>query len=356
MGFIYKRGRLWWIAYGKGCARRESAETEDKATAADLLKLREGDIVRGVLPDIRLKDYRVRELLENLLADYVSNKYKSLPQVTMYCEQHLMPAFGDWKAKNLRKSDVKMWIAKKQVEGYENATINRWLSALNRAYALALEAEVIPIGLKVKQLKESNARKGFFEKEQFEAMRLHCPDWFRPAVDFAYMTGWRQSEIFSRQWKHVNVNERIIRLEPGETKNGEGRSFPLHDRLQSLLLAQQETTRALQQTQQRIIPWVFHKDGEPISKDTYREPFHRACVQGGCPGRLFHDFRRTAVRNMVLTGVPEIVAMKLSGHLTRSVFDRYSIVSQGDLRNASERMGETFQAGAPAKILSQGKG
>jgi integrase len=96
----------------------------------------------------------------------------------------------------------------------------------------------------------------------------------------------------------------------------------------------------IERQQCKIIPWVFHRQGGPIKN--FRKAWQHACEGAGQPGQLFHDLRRTAVHNMVRAGVPEHVAMQISGHKTRSIFDRYHIVSQGDLQDAAQRLAGTI--------------
>ena len=143
----------------------------------------------------------------------------------------------------------------------------------------------------------------------------------------------------------LDLEAGTVRLEPGTTKNDEGRLVYLTPELKALLAAQVERVRQLERQTGRIIPFVFpHLRG--VHRGERRRDFRRAwesaCRQAGCPGMLRHDFRRTAVRNMVNSGVAERVAMAVTGHKTRSVFDRYHIVSPGDLQDVARRLAGTF--------------
>jgi integrase len=157
----------------------------------------------------------------------------------------------------------------------------------------------------------------------------------QPVATFAYITGWRISEILNLQWPRVDFQAGFVRLEPGTTKNDEARVFPFTEELRAILEAQRANTEALKK-ENMICPWVFHRNGKPIRY--FRCSWKTACRKAGIPARIVHDFRRTAVRNLVRAGIPERVAMKMTGHKTRSVFERYNIVSEGDLFDAARRL------------------
>ncbi|MCU1382795.1 MAG: phage integrase protein breaking and rejoining enzyme [Acidobacteria bacterium] len=128
--------------------------------------------------------------------------------------------------------------------------------------------------------------------------------------------------------------------------------FPITIELRRILNAQQEIAKDLKREHGTISRHVFcyakgAKAGQGVTEGGYNKAWRKARVAAGCPGRISHDFRRTAVRNLVRAGVPERVAMQMTGHKTRAVFERYNIVSPGDLRDAARRL-DTFAAKAAA--------
>lgn len=140
-------------------------------------------------------------------------------------------------------------------------------------------------------------------------------------------------------WRQVDVAAGTVRLDTGTTKNGEGRLLPMTQELRALLEARREYNDAVQRGKGEIIPWapwVFHRDGKPIK--SFRRDWRTACKRAGMPGMIPHDFRRTAVRTLVRVGVPERVAMTMTGHKARSVFEHYNIVSPGDLAAAARKL------------------
>lgn len=194
----------------------------------------------------------------------------------------------------------------------------------------------------IRKLKEAAPRQGFFEREQFQSVRRHLPEDLQVAATIAYTFGWRtQSEILTLERRQLDLKAGTLRLDPGATKNDDGRVVYLTPELKALLAAQIERVDHLGKQTGAIIPCVFpHLRGRHRGqqRDDYRKAWATACKRAGVPGMLRHDCRRTAVRNMVNAGVPERVAMTVTGHKTRAVFDRYHIVSPGDLQDVARRL------------------
>ena len=346
MGQLRKRGNIWWIRYYRaGKRHEESSGGTRKQDAKALLAVREGDIAKGVPVSAKVGRLRFEEAAEDLLNDYRTNGKRSLDEVARRVRLYLAPVFGMRRMTQITTADVRAYIATRQDAGAANGTINRELSALKRMFSLATQAGKVLHRPHIPMLREDNVRTGFFEREEFEAVRAALPLRLQPVVTTAYLTGWRvKSEILSLQWRSVDREAGILRLDPGTTKNRDGRVFPYRDLLPELrdtMVNQWEVHRQLA-AEGVISPWVFPRlrGTDPGARiGSFRKAWASACTAAGCPGRIPHDFRRTAVRNLVRAGVPERIAMQLTGHKTRSVFDRYDIVNEADLQDAIGKLG-----------------
>ena len=155
-------------------------------------------------------------------------------------------------------------------------------------------------------LKENNTRKGFFEHAEFVALRDNLPDYLKGFVTFAYKTGWRMSEIIGLTWSQVDRGNGIVRLEVGETKNDEARTAYLDEELRDVFHNQWEARKK----SRKLTPYVLPgNNGDEQIKD-FRFSWNKACKDSHIGKKLFHDFRRTAVRNMVRAGIPEALLKK----------------------------------------------
>lgn len=350
MGSLYKRKQklpdgtsrelptIWIKYYQGGRAVRESTGTTKETIARRILRSREGDIEHGIpiVPKMGLVTFD--DAAADLLNDYAVNGKGTHTHAKRRIALHLKPVFQGKRLLTLSTADVRAYVATRKDAGAANATINRELAILKRMFSLAVQAGKLHAKPHIPMLQENNTRRGFFEREQFEAVRAHLPEDVRGVVTFAYLTGWRlRSEILPLEWRQVDWTGRVVRLDPGTTKNGDGRSFPFTAALEQLLREQFAEHQRLQASG-RLVPLVFHRAGERIR--TFRGAWATACEAAHVPGRILHDFRRTAVRNLERASVPRSAAMAMVGHKTEAIYRRYAIVDAGVLREAAAKIDE----------------
>ena len=335
MGMIYQRGNVWWIKYYRnGRYYRESTKTTKKMVAQKLLERREGEIAQGKMPSILFEKVTFEELAEDFLRDYRINQKKSLARAERSVN-HLKSFFENYKATQIVTSRINEYVEMRLEEEAANATINRELSALKRMLNMGAK-QTPPLVDRVPHipmLRENNVRKGFFEHEDFIRLREALPEHLRGFITFAYKTGWRLGEISELTWDKVDLKQGVVRLDPGDTKNSEPRSVVVDAEVLEVLSRQWK----LRGKSGMILTFVFLNAKGTDRIKQFGKSWRTACKDAKIGKRLFHDFRRSAVRNMVRAGVPERVAMTISGHKTRSVFERYNVVSEEDLRNASQK-------------------
>jgi len=347
MGMLYQRGKkgTWWIKYYRaGKPFYESSRSTKIGNAKRLLQKREGQIIEGKFTGVKADRVRFEDLAEGFLTDYKTNGKRSLDSAER-CVAHLKTCFAGRRAVELTTPGIRDYMAQRQSAGAANGTINRELAALKRMFSLALHDGILCLRPYIPHLAEHNVRTGFLGEIEYLALREALPAPLDDLLAFLYVTGWRTSEALGLTWDRVDLGAGKVWLDPGTTKNQEGRLFVLTEGLRSMLRARWEATRALgvERTPDatpaevaQAIPRVFHRNGIPV-KD-FRGAWETACKTAGLVGRIPHDLRRTAIRNMVRAGIPDLVAMRISGHKTRSVFDRYNIVSGGDLEAAARKL------------------
>jgi integrase len=371
---------LWLQYYLRGEQIRVSAGTRDPRKAQKLLRKKIGQVEAGVHPDTRRITYE--ELRETYYADYVTNRRKSLrlgPDGNPRMDKvvRLDAFFAGYKASEIDASLIRKFTAEQQAEGLENGSINRSISALRRMFHLAKEDGKIRDLPHFPMVDEAAPRKGFFERDEYEALFAALPDYLRLPFAIGYFSGMREGEILGLKWDQVKFLDGTIELLAGETKNDGSRSVPIIPLLRVLLV---------EQFGKRLpdCPYVcfrLNRAGNAVKIGNFRKVWQSRCVKLGLgkmepatdpktggplfekprgprskpkvkmiyQGKIFHDLRRTGVRNLVRAGIPEKVAMAISGHTTRSVFDRYNISSGRDFVEAGRKL-EAFHNQAGEKV------
>jgi len=360
-GSIQKRGDAYRISYYSDGIRQFETITGTLEEAQSTLNIRLGEIAKGLPVSSKFNTILFEELAADVINDYKVRGLSSLEDINTRLRLHILPFFGTKKAAQITSAHVKAYIVKRREETPtpKNGTINRELEAIRRVFNLALAERRILVKPKITLLPEHNARTGFFTREEVDSLCSHIKKQvIADFILFGFLTGWRYDEIRNLQWSNVDFQAGEIRLDGGlTTKNRDGRVFPMTQELRRLLESRaaaeraRRTPRAVKQVtaisafRDELQGPVFILRGRKIGH--FRKTWATACHKAGFSivdikgkpikiTRTFHDLRRSFARDMDRKGVRQGAVMKLGGWKTDSVYRRYNIVSEADLRDAIE--------------------
>jgi integrase len=330
-GSIYPRNGVWWCDYSvDGVRKRESCKTKNREEALAYLKRKQGRLASAELltPD-RIS---VRDLLSLLLEDYETRQVAQHYIATLKVKSILIPRLGDVKATKLSSARIKDYIDSRR-KAVQPGTVNRELGLLHRAFQLGYDHDP-PLVARVPhfpKLTENEPRKGFLKAEVYQKLLFELPEELRLLFVIAYHVGLRKGALLRVRWSQVDLPGNTIWMEGRKSnRKPEPVAVPIYGDMAKFIAMQPKTSE-----------YLFARGSRPIRD--FRESWDLACQRAGVPDLLFHDLRRTAVRNLRRAGVAETVIMKITGHRTRSVFERYNITDHTDTLEAG-RKAEEFLA------------
>jgi len=358
-GYIQKRGDSFRIAYHAN-GRRQFETFKDRDEAERALARRLADAADGIPVSSRPNTVLFGELCTDVRNEYLVNKRKSLASLDSRMEKHIVPFFGLRKASQITTALINSYILHRESETPKpsDGTISRELQAIRHVFMLAKKGGKILHMPYVTQRRETNVRQGFFTAAEVERLCSHLTPMLGLFVRFAFLTGWRKSEISGLKWSNVDLVANEIRLEPGTTKSGEGRVFPITGELREVL-ASASTLASQDRAAKRIVDrkkvatltprHCFEIDRLPIGdiRKSWLTAMHKAglpCVYDAAGKkaikalRIFHDLRRSAAKRFVQAGLSQSAVMALCGWQTPEIFHRYQVLTVDDLRASLEGM------------------
>jgi integrase len=353
--------------YVNGEARPESSGSTKRSDAVKLLNKRKAELANGrYCPDA--DEVTFEDLARMIEEDYALQGRRSLKRLQLSL-RHLREHFGDDRAVRIAADRLTAYANARRAEGAALASVSAELAALRRAFNLAVRAGRLQTRPMFPTLRLNNRRQGFFEENDFRAVLAQLPQHLAPLMTVGFLTGWRvRDELCPLTWDRVDLQAGTMRLE--RSKNDTPRVFPMNadPELAVIFRKQREYTDEVQKRTGQIIPLVFHNEGRPIVN--YYKAWHGACQRAavlkdseGNPverdgkvviarphllGRIPHDFRRSACRRLIQGGIPEQIAMKLTGWKSRQMLDRYFVFNERDLNEAVSKIA-TLLATAPAE-------
>jgi len=382
-GGLIHVGGIWYMLWRQhGRQFRKSTGETIKAKAIRVLDRKMAELREGgpTVPDpdkLRYSDLRAL-----YVQDYEDQEHKSRRRNAETGElyfasslKHLDDFFDGWKVSEITVDAINQFKSARQAVGAANGTINRSLAALRRMFTLATEQSKVKYTPAIKFLyepKNVSTRQGFLEVVDYEKLFDTLPPYIRPLLAMGFYTGMRLGEIIGLKWHQVKLSDvegqSRVELSAEDTKTSEPRIVPLIDGLPEML----ENIRRANPKASGTDCVFLNAAGNPIqSASSFIKPWRTACIKAAirtklngkevvshfskgpkcCPycdagqieagtyvGFIFHDLRRSAVRNLTQAGVPRSLAMKISGHKTESIFERYNITTDADVQNAGVQL------------------
>jgi integrase len=340
-GSIVQRGNRWQISFydNEGRRRRETYRTEAKAKKVLTQKLVLKETGKLDLADTRVTTDTLAALY---LADRKGAAPKSIDWLQSVWDKHLKPFFEGYLASRVTTEKLIAYRNERLKANASPSSINKEMTILRAMFNHGVEGYTPPKVFRIPKfparLKEPDPRSGFLTDEQYDALQEHCKDpWLRAVLAVAYTYGFRRAELLGRPQRNqppmlvsqVDLKQRTINLNPGTTKNNEGRVVKMTQEVYDLLRVCVEGKKP----GDAVFTW---SNGKPV-KD-FRETWSQLTTAAGVPNLLLHDFRRSAARNLIRAGVNRDVAKRITGHKTDSMFSRYNIVAENDLTEAAEKL------------------
>lgn len=345
---------VWWIKWSEnGKTRYTCTNTTNRREAERVRKrLRDESIIAAIKTE-RRRGTSLGEVLRLLIADYEVTGKSSVRRAELSVRTLLSILPETMPAVEVTEARIVEYARTRRELGAANGTINRELAALRRAFKLAhrsFDAEGAPLVPRVpsiSMLAEAPPRQGFYDEAEVRQIASHLPEWAAAPILFLWITGWRRSAALRLEWRHVDRKARQIRVAAGAPNKPRAAVWPYgsHPELEGIIDQQWAAHEELQR-QGRLVPWVFHRGGAPLIvggdnlSQAFREAWDAARNAAGLPHRILHDFRRTAARNLTRAGLQRGLAMRLTGHLTESIFERYNIVTEDDLADGVKMLAE----------------
>jgi integrase len=366
--------------YLRGKEHRESTNETDPVKAMKFLRSRLKEIHADELGARTFTTPKARRVTIDELLDALKDDFELRGKLSVQNASHLRQAvkcFQGRLAVALTPEQIDAHKKKLLGEGVKPATINRPLQLIRQAFKLAIRRRHLSTPPDFQLLSEKgNERRGFLSEQEFRALLAYLPADLQDLVLFCYVTGTRRGEATSLTWKMLESGELHI---PGDIcKNRRARTVPISGKLVGIIERRQAARRIDEKATVRMAEYIFHRNGEDGPIGEFKKSWARAAVaahlgvmicrkcksEGSAlecskcetptyyRGRVMHDLRRSAARNMTQAGIPREVAKTLTGHVSDSMWERYNIVITSDARAALEKASEYSEAEAQKKVVT----